>query len=336
MKIITQKCSIIIFLFSLLIGFIFIKSYKPMRSDGFGADTDSILKETPTIMKGIDYFNLKDNVPQMSLFASEMESIGEDYVLFTHPNGQFFYLDKKDLTTKVINYQATQAEYLKNKNMLKLMRQVSIKSQDSTYTGDLLTYYFLKEKIIAKGTVELISFDPKKFQTIQIQSDRMIAYPMKKWSKFYPLATGEVKDSFNKSPPMKFRAGEIVFDGLKETILMDNKAYIERGKMNLSARKGDIFLENKNKKLKYLVFNDDVKLHETIIMSNGKEVIRKGFSERLEGFGREDMFVLSGAPRVEQGEDVVKGYKITLREKMEFIEIDDAMSDLSTQKKEKK
>ena len=68
--------------------------------------------------------------------------------------------------------------------------------------------------------------------------------------------------------------------------------------------------------------------------STGKPLTRKAWAERLEGFG-EDRLVLSGAPRVEQEKDVVKGYRITLREKMEFLEVEDAMSDLSTKKKQK-
>ena len=46
--------------------------------------------------------------------------------------------------------------------------------------------------------------------------------------------------------------------------------------------------------------------------------------------------MLSGAPRVVQGNDVIKGYLITLREKMEFIEVEDALSDVQVKKDENK
>ena len=45
--------------------------------------------------------------------------------------------------------------------------------------------------------------------------------------------------------------------------------------------------------------------------------------------------MLSGAPRVEQGADVIKGYRITIRENVDLIEVDDAMSDGQV-KREKK
>jgi lipopolysaccharide export system protein LptA len=60
---------------------------------------------------------------------------------------------------------------------------------------------------------------------------------------------------------------------------------------------------------------------------------RKAFAERLEGFGREEKMILSGAPRVEQGNDVIKGYRITVRENTDLIEVDDAMSDVQMKKK---
>jgi lipopolysaccharide export system protein LptA len=63
---------------------------------------------------------------------------------------------------------------------------------------------------------------------------------------------------------------------------------------------------------------------------------RKAFAERLEGFGREQKMVLSGAPRVEMGKDVIKGYRITIRENVDLVEVDDAMSDVQVKKKKLK
>lgn len=44
--------------------------------------------------------------------------------------------------------------------------------------------------------------------------------------------------------------------------------------------------------------------------------------------------ILSGAPKVEHGEDVVKGYRITVRENMDLIEVDDAISDVQVRRKD--
>src|SRR5665647_2877221 len=95
----------------------------------------------------------------------------------------------------------------------------------------------------------------------------------------------------------------------------------------ITSGKADITLENYNKSLKYFVLNDDVKVTETVHTPQGVQQ-RKAFSERLEGFGREQRMILSGAPRVEMGTDVVRGYRITIREDIDLIEVDDAVSDI--------
>ena len=44
--------------------------------------------------------------------------------------------------------------------------------------------------------------------------------------------------------------------------------------------------------------------------------------------------LLSGAPRVEQGDDIIKGYQITLRENVEMVEVDDSQSSFSLKRNE--
>ena len=63
---------------------------------------------------------------------------------------------------------------------------------------------------------------------------------------------------------------------------------------------------------------------------------RKAYAERLEGLGREEKMVLTGAPRVEMGKDVIKGYRITIRENVDLIEVDDAMSDVQVKRQKLK
>jgi lipopolysaccharide export system protein LptA len=110
---------------------------------------------------------------------------------------------------------------------------------------------------------------------------------------------------------------------------------MKRDNYVITSGKADMFLENFNKTLKYFVLNDDVKMTETLNTPQGVTQ-RKAFAERLEGFGREEKMVLSGAPRVEMGKDVIKGYKITIRENVDLIEVDDSMSDVQMKRKKTK
>ena len=54
---------------------------------------------------------------------------------------------------------------------------------------------------------------------------------------------------------------------------------------------------------------------------NGEKILRKAFSEKVEGFPLERKLVLSGYPKVLQGRDVIKGNKIIIREEQELVEI---------------
>jgi len=71
---------------------------------------------------------------------------------------------------------------------------------------------------------------------------------------------------------------------------------------------------------------DDIKLEEKLKTRQGGSQVRRAFAEKLEGFISDGKLVLSGAPRVEQGRDIIKGYQITLRENTEIVEVDDSQS----------
>ena len=71
---------------------------------------------------------------------------------------------------------------------------------------------------------------------------------------------------------------------------------------------------------------DDIKLVEKLKLDDGTTSTRKAYSEKLEGYMREAKIVLTGAPRVEQGSDLIQGYQITLRENVELVEVDDSQT----------
>ena len=96
----------------------------------------------------------------------------------------------------------------------------------------------------------------------------------------------------------------------------------------LRAEKAEIFLENFNKKLKYYVLYDDVRVVESIKKQDGTTVIRKAFGEKLEGYMREEKVVLTGSPKVVQGSDIITANQITLVENREVVEVDDSSSRL--------
>ena len=98
-------------------------------------------------------------------------------------------------------------------------------------------------------------------------------------------------------------------------------------------RRGEIYLDNQSKKLKYYTLFDDVKVIEKLKINENQLIERKAFGEKLEGIISEDKLILTGSPKVLQEDDVVKGNKITLRENNEVIEVEDASSNFTVKKK---
>jgi lipopolysaccharide export system protein LptA len=198
-----------------------------------------------------------------------------------------------------------------------------------------MNYQVSRDFLTGRGNIKIQHYMVKSGQKISLNSHRMEASPKAERMKLIGEVDGEVKPRFNYQDPLFVKAGTLELLGLESLIELRQGAEIKRGEMKISARNGDIFLEQENKKLKYFVMNDDVKMTEKMLDPQGRPLSREAFSERLEGFGQ-DKIVLSGAPRVVQGKDVIKGYLITLREKMEFIEVEDALSDVQVKKDENK
>jgi lipopolysaccharide export system protein LptA len=280
-----------------------------------------------TEIEDLEYFHLRESVPQLSVIASRMQSQGEELADFFSPRGKYNY-PKKD---QVLNYQADLGLYNKNKDVLELKQNALVTSDEGDYRADKVRYLFKKDLIIGSGNVAFKGEDPKTKDQLEIYSDKMRAYPQKKLVKFNGQVHGSIQRFKKYEGKTNFSSNSMQLEGEKSLAHLEGDVKMLRQDYTITARKADIYLENYNKSLKYFVLNDDVKVTEKIQTPSG-ESYRRAFSERLEGFGVEQKMILSGAPRVEHGDDVVKGYRITIREKMDLIEVDDAMSDVKVKR----
>ncbi len=325
------KSTIIIsfFLFlNLLIGY---GVFHYRGSGGWGQDSNAILSQVPSEMTQLSYYFVRDSSPTLSLNANSMRSLGNEIVSFESPRGTYA-VDKKK---PAISYTALHAEYIKAQDQLKLQNEVEINHRNSVYKGDEMNYRVSQDFLSGSGNIKIQHFMAKSGQKIFLSSQRLEAQPRSERMKLIGAVDAQVKPRFNYLDTLFLKAGTLELIGADSLIELRQDAEIKRGEMKISARNGDIFLEQENKKLKYFVMNDDVKMTEKMLDQAGRPLTREAFAERLEGFGQ-DKIVLSGAPRVVQGNDVIKGYQITLREKMEFIEVEDALSDVQVKKDENK
>ncbi|MGE3609867.1 MAG: LPS export ABC transporter periplasmic protein LptC [Bacteriovoracaceae bacterium] len=331
MQLRNSRSIIIVFIYVAINGAIVLSSFNPAVQDYQVESKKAKLAPEYTIIENLDYFHLKNGVPQMSLSADKMTSQGEEYADFVVPRGVYNY--QKNNTT--IRYEAMDGSYRKEKEYLVLKGDVKISSPEANYYSQYMKYFFTKDLVIGKDQVKFEGEDPKTQDYIIIESDKLKANPERKLSFFEGNVHGHFDRKKKYEGKLNFSSEKMNLDGQQSLAHMENNVQISRRGYLITSGKADIFMENFNKSLKYFVLNDDVKVSETLETPTGP-VIRRSFSERLEGFGREEKMVLSGAPRVEQGKEVVKGYRITIREKTDLIEVDDAMSDVQVKKKKLK
>ncbi len=310
---------------------ILLAAFRQKAVEGLVSKKASSLAPEYTRIKDLDYFHLVGGLPQMSLNAKEMRSLGENLAEFTLPRGVYNYLQKN----KTLRYQADEASYQKKKDLLVLTGNVQITSAELEYFAKKIKYYFKKDYLLGSGGVTFKGLDLKTQDQLEIHAESMKSNPQKQFTVFNEDVKGSLQRKKKYEGKMIFASQQLQLDGIKSLAHLDGDVKMSRDSYVITAGKADIYLENFNKSLKYFVFNDDVKVTETLRTPTGTS-LRKASSERLEGFGKEQKMVLSGAPKVEHGEDIVKGYRITIRENMDLIEVDDAMSDVQMKREKEK
>lgn len=331
MRIRDSKSIIIIFVYLVLNSAIIFASWQMKPDLAQVVRTAKSLAPEFTEIETLDYFHLKSGIPQMSLSAVKMRSQGEEKADFDMPTGVYNLQDKN----KTVFYRGEFGSYKKKNELLTLTGDVEVTTEESKYYADKIRYFFKKDLILGKGNVKFEGDDLKSKDHVTIHSDTMRAHPEAQTSKFSGNVSGVMERKKKYEGKMTFSSRELHLDGNTSLAHLEGDVVLIREGYKLTAGKGDIYLENFNKSLKYFVMNDDVKMTEKIQTKEGLQE-RRAFSERLEGFGKEQKMVLSGAPRVETGPDVIRGYRITVRENVDLMEVDDAMSDMQVKRKKLK
>ncbi|MCM2350385.1 MAG: LPS export ABC transporter periplasmic protein LptC [Bacteriovoracaceae bacterium] len=331
MKIRDIKSIIIISTYLLVNGLILTASYSQKSETSSNAGKASQLAPEYTVIEKLDYFHLKEGLPQMSLAALSMRSQGQEIADFEEPRGVYNYQKKN----KTIRYSADSALYQKKKETLSLDGKVEFSSEEATYFADKVKYFFKKDLVLGSGNVKFEGDDLKTKDHLVILAEKMRAKPEAQITTFKGQVRGTLERKKKYEGRMTFSSHEMELQGAKSLANLRGDVVMNRHAYLITAGKADMYLENYNKSLKYFVLNDDVKVTERMQTPEGVQE-RKAFAGRLEGFGREQKMILSGAPRVEMGEDVIKGYRITIRENVDLIEVDDAMSDVQVKRKKLK
>jgi lipopolysaccharide transport protein LptA len=280
-------------------------------------DVETIEK---TIFESVKYYSINQGKKSLYLDSAELEIINKDLMNFVYPEGSLYS------ENGVIDYKSDKGKFdLIQKNM-DLSGNVKLKSETGFYESERLSYSQKKARVEAKNNVKSTMIDPQTRDKIQIDSSVMYLWPNEKRATFVGGVVGKILRDRAYEEGMDFSSKTMAIDLRKSLISLEGDVTLTRSNYLIQALKGQIFLENYNKKLKYYTLYDDIKVREKMTDKTGRVRERRAYAQKLEGHLSTRKIILSGAPRVEQGGDVIKGYQITLRENADIVEIDDSQS----------
>lgn len=279
-------------------------------------------KQQESYFKEIQYHVLNNSKATLSLNALELSSNSiTSKSTFFAPHGVMY-----SKAGKPIDYTGQKGQLWQKKNLVQLDGDVKIHMDNSEILGDRVIYFMDKDEIEAHGHIQSHSVTPESGDRMEITSLKAFAWPEAKIARYLGQVDGKILRKRPYEENIYFKSDDLYSYQNQQRIDLFGNVFLEKQDLVSTGRRGEIFLENYNKRLKYFVLYDDVKLTEKLHLEGGRTLERKAFGEKLEGIMSEDKLILTGSPKVIQEKDIIKGNVIVLRENNEVVEVDDANS----------
>ena len=268
------------------------------------------------------FYIWKNQTPVLKLKTHEFVSNNvTDQLHFLNPSGTVFSLEE------AVDYSGKKGIFNPEKNTLHLFENVKIQVANSVFESDKIDYFLSMDRLEAFGKVKTRSFFPKTSDKITVFSESLLGFPQQGIATYYGNAHGFVKRNKAYEQGISFRSKTLKLNLNEGKIDLDQDVSVKRLSLTATSDRGEVFLENFNKRLKYFVLYNNVKLVESLTVDTGREkksFERRAFSEKLECIMSENKMFLTGNPRVFQNNDIIRGNIITLRENNETIEVEHA------------
>lgn len=327
-----RKHYVVITLFMLgcswIVGFSIFGEYgKKSKWDNFAKNLKK--EREVSYFTGADMFSAKDGKPTLYLKAIDLTFDHQDVRVFSIEPRGFLFSEKGEK----INYAASMGTFAQKTSTLELENNVKLNMTNSKLTSDSLNYKLDKEIISARGNVKSYTYVEKTRDEVFINADEAISQVAKRLVTYKGQVNGKLIRKRVYEEGINFASNEIFFNIPNSKVSLTGDVNLKKQGFVADSRNGEIFLENYNKKLKYFVLSDDVKVREKLTLEDGRIVKRRAFAERLEGLMSEQMVVLTGYPKVFQDNDVVRGNMIILRDNNTVVEVDDASTNFSLKKR---
>ncbi len=254
-----------------------------------------------------------------------------DEMIISHKAGDLFFLrphgilyDQKE--KRAFSYRAGRGLFLGISDVLELKDRVSFFDKEFYLRSSLLRYNFFSSNLAAYDQVAMKLKTTKQHSVVSVTADSLEGNLISKKFHFVDNVKGQIKRRRKYESSVNFSAEQMWFDGPAQVLSLQDQVNLALRNITAKADKGQIFLENYNKKLKYYVLKDDVRVKEVLKLHNGKVIKRQALAEQLDGILRNRQMVLTGFPKVIQSGSVLTGNKIVLYENRKVIEVQDANS----------
>jgi lipopolysaccharide export system protein LptA len=286
-----------------------------------------------SFFKRTHYFSIENFKPFLEMESSELSISATDGVVVSFgPVGNIYHYEKiSNLPLDPIAFKSKNSKVLLKKKEVFLDNDVEIKTKNTNIQAQKFSILSEGEILYASKNVKTISLLEKTGEDLIINSNAVVYRPKLEVMEFSGNVDGAIKRKKIYEENIDFHSDFLKFTGPLNVIDLNGKVGLKKGNLEAFANHGSIFLENYNKRLKYYVLNDDVRLEEKM-NANGKPILRKAFAENLEGIMSERKIVLTGLPKVFQEQDVIKGNRITIRESIETVEVEDANTNIILKK----
>ncbi len=286
---------------------------------------DSQNYDQESYFETVSFYRVKDQKPVLHLDAKELSmNSATGKSLFVEPRGVAFTNNGEP-----VQYEARKGFLFRQEDQVIFENEVKFNMETSTLTADKTIYHMNKDEIVSTGNVETTSISTKNEskEDIKVWSNSAVTWPSKDRSRYQGDVRGIIKRKRVYEESIRFKAQQVDVNMVTLQIDLLEKVHLEKQQLKADSHRGEIFLENYNKKLKYFVLYDDVKVVEKVKLEKDGRVSsfeRRAFGEKLEGMMSESKIILTGYPKVFQQSDVITGNKIVLRENNEVVEVDDA------------
>ncbi len=309
--------------------------------DQFGSEQAIPVKgENPTaddesFFKGVSYYSVENSKPFLQLDSVELSvSSTNGIVIGFDPVGAIYRYDKNQSELEPIYFQSKNSRALLQKKEIFLDKEVEIKMSNANLKADKVSILSRGEVLYAYKNVKTLNTIEKTNDQIMVNSDNAVYHPKDQFFEYQGGVNGMIKRKKLYEESISFKADLLTLNAPLSLAQMKGNVYFKKENMDAYANRGEVFLENYNKKLKYYALYDDVRLQEWLINPKDKDKpqLRKAFAEKLEGLISDKKIILTGLPKVFQDRDVIKGNRIIIRENVETVEVDDANTNITIDK----